>query len=312
MHARSAVVDLYGDHLPAHGWWAPVASIVRLTGTVGVQAPATRTAISRLVAQGWLAPAQRGGVRGYAATPDARERWRHAHTRIYSPGPAPWDGSWHVVHVDSGGERRRRDQVATTLSYLGYGRLGGGTWVSPRPSPELAGSLGRLQVRWVAVHGPLDLADPGAGATWTDPDAGASGADPGAGASGADPGAGAPGAEVRALAASVWDLQSLGSAYTTFTDLALHSARTDAGDPRSAYVARTTLVHEWRRFLFRDPDLPAAVLPQGWPGHRAREVFLQTAELLAPAAAELVAAVLGGDAGSARHPRPGGPARAIG
>lgn len=285
VHARSAVVDLYGDHLPAHGWWAPVSTVVRLTGIVGVQAPATRTAISRLVAQGWLIPEQRAGVRGYAATPDARERWRHAHTRIYSRGPAPWDGSWHVVHVDSGGDRRRRDQVATTLSYLGYGRLGGGTWVSPRPSPELAGSLGRLEVRWVAVHGSLDLADPRAGRT---------------------------GADVRALVASVWDLESLGSAYATFTDLALRCARTDAGDPSAAYVARTTLVHEWRRFLFRDPDLPEAVLPQGWPGHLARELFLETADRLAPTAAELVAAVLAGDADGATHTRQGGPARAIG
>lgn len=270
VHARSAVVDLYGDHLRSHGWWAPVSAIVRLTGAVGVQAPATRTAISRLVAQGWLRPERRGGGRGYAATPDAQERWRRAHDRIYAAGPAPWDGTWHVVHVDSGGERRRRDQVRTTLSYLGYGQLGGGTWISPWPSPELASSLGRLQVRWLAVHGPLELATAGQHAAAAD--------------------AGAP-----ELVASVWDLKSLGRAYETFTELALRSVVEEQRGISSAYATRTRLVHEWRRFLFVDPDLPAAVLPTDWPGHQARQAFLRIAGELAPAAAGFVAGVLAGD-----------------
>lgn len=269
VHARSAVVDLYGDHLSSRGWWAPVSAVVALAGASGVQPPATRTAISRLVAQGWLEAAPRGPVRGYAATPAAQERWRGAHRRIYAPGPADWDGRWHVVHVSAGGDRRRRDQVAATLAYLGYGRLGGGGWLSPRPAAELTTSLGRLGVTWLAVHGPLDA--------------------------GADPGA---------LAARVWDLEALAAAYQEFSADVARVATAPEGGALTAYRSRTWLVHEWRRFLFRDPDLPLAVLPADWPGHLARREFLAAASALAPTAGGFVDETL--DAAGAPAPGAGG------
>jgi phenylacetic acid degradation operon negative regulatory protein len=33
---------------------------------------------------------------------------------------------------------------------------------------------------------------------------------------------------------------------------------------------RTLLIHEYRRVLLRDPNLPEALLPAGWPGIQAR------------------------------------------
>lgn len=267
VHARSAVVDLYGDHLRRRGWWAPVATVVALSGAVGVSPPAARTAISRLGAQGRLEARSVDGVRGYAASARARDRWQRAHDRIYASGPAPWDHRWHVVQVDPGGDRRRREQVTRTLTYLGYGRLGPGGWVSPRPSPELAASLDALAVEWVAVHGELS---------------------PGGGPAGD-----------RALAARVWDLQALATAYDAF-DARLPAVTGDGADvglePQGAYRTRTLLVHEWRRFLFQDPELPPAVLPPGWSGHASRRRFLEVARALAPAADRFVDAVLAGSA----------------
>ena len=52
MHARSALFDLYGDHLLARGGRAPVAALVRLLEPLGIAAPAVRTAVSRMVRQG--------------------------------------------------------------------------------------------------------------------------------------------------------------------------------------------------------------------------------------------------------------------
>jgi phenylacetic acid degradation operon negative regulatory protein len=44
------------------------------------------------------------------------------------------------------------------------------------------------------------------------------------------------------------------------------------------------LVHEWRRFPFRDPGIPAALLPDHWPGHRVQRLFAARHEALSPAA----------------------------
>ena len=70
VHARSALFDLYGDHLIARGGWAPIAAVVGLLGGLDITAPAVRTAVSRMVREGWLEPVERD-ARGYAATAQA-------------------------------------------------------------------------------------------------------------------------------------------------------------------------------------------------------------------------------------------------
>jgi phenylacetic acid degradation operon negative regulatory protein len=268
VHARSAVVDLFGDHLRDHAWWAPVSGIVALTGCCDVRPAATRTAISRLVREGWLVAETRRAARGYAATPAAVERLERAHARIYAPGPPDWDGSWHVVAVDHGGDRRRRDQVAASLAYLGYGRVAVATWVSPWPSPELSTVLTASGATWVGVTGTPDMSVDAGG-----------------------------------LAARVWDLDGLGEDYAGFVRSLPPLPREGGTSGLTAYQVRTQVVHEWRKFLFRDPGLPAQVLPAGWPGAEARVRFLALADALRPAAARWVAEAVGGSPG----PLPGPP-----
>ena len=41
----------------------------------------------------------------------------------------------------------------------------------------------------------------------------------------------------------------------------------------AALRAQTRLVHEWRRFPFLDPRLPAQLLPDSWSGAKAADLF---------------------------------------
>ena len=244
VHARSALFDLYGDHLLDRGGWAPIASSVGLLGSLGISAPAVRTAVSRMVREGWLEPVERG-ARGYAVTARGRERLTAAHARIYRTGGSAWDGQWHVVVLERDFDRNARARCAQALGYLGYGQLAADTWVAPRPSPELSSTLQAHGAAWSGFTGPVDE-------------------------------------NPRQLAARVWDLESLGRAYDTF------SASTPDGDvldeAEAAFVARTELVHAWRLFLFRDPGLPDEVLPADWPGRAAAERFDERARHLMPGA----------------------------
>ncbi|HZB33633.1 MAG TPA: PaaX family transcriptional regulator, partial [Streptosporangiaceae bacterium] len=56
MNARSALFDLYGDHLRDRGGRAPIAAVVKMLSALGIAAPAVRTAVSRMVRQDWLEP----------------------------------------------------------------------------------------------------------------------------------------------------------------------------------------------------------------------------------------------------------------
>ena len=59
-----------------------------------------------------------------------------------------------------------------------------------------------------------------------------------------------------------------------------------------AYAVRFRLVHAWRTFLFRDPQLPPSLLPEGWPGTAAAAFFDRHAARLRPAADRYVDSAL--------------------
>ena len=78
-------------------------------------------------------------------------------------------------------------------------------------------------------------------------------------------------AEARLLAARAWPLDSLAERYQRFLDAFTPIA--DMAVPvEQALPLRLLLVHEWRRVVLRDPLLPAALLPDQWPGSRARDL----------------------------------------
>ena len=258
MHARSALFDLYGDHLLDRGGWAPISASVGLLGSLGISAPAVRTAVSRMVREGWLDPVERE-ARGYAATPRARERLREAHARIYRTTARDWDGRWHLVLVERTPDRNARARTAQALAFLGYGQLVADTWVAPRPSRGLTSALAAAGATWHTFHGEVEE----------------------------DP---------RELAARVWDLDVLGSAYERFT--ATPAGADGAGSPERAFVERSELVHAWRLFLFSDPGLPDAVLPASWPGRQAAQRFDERARALMPAARQWVDHWLAGAGGA--------------
>jgi phenylacetic acid degradation operon negative regulatory protein len=257
MHARSALFDVYGDHLRTRGNRAPVASLVRLLEPVGIAAPAVRTAVSRMVGQGWLEPETLPSGPGYAATPRAIRRLDEAAARIYRTGAHPWDGRWHLLLVEPVRHRSDRARLRAGLTWTGYAELTDGTWVSPWPRPELDDLLSREQV-------------PACRAVVT----------------GFDP---------PERPAQAWDLDTLGEEYAAWLDeVRSWEAGPDADDPdtddpdRAAFATRFRLVHEWRMFLFRDPGLPDELLPADWPGRTAAAHFTSEAARLKPGADRFV------------------------
>lgn len=263
MQARSALFDVYGDHLRRRGGQAPVAGLIRLLGALDIQPPAVRTAISRMVRQGWLAPTATGEGPGYRLTERAERRLDDAYARIYRTGrgtdsAGPWDGRWHVLVTDRPASRSARDRLGADLTFLGYAPLSSGTWIAPRAHPDTKAVLESEAVSADEFSATYD----------------------GMGAS---------------LAGRAWDLAGVAAAYERFEAeaRALLDAMPAGPEPdRAAFATRFRLVHEWRKFLFLDPALPDEVLPTGWPGHRAAALFDEAAGSLLPAASRYVDACL--------------------
>src|SRR3546814_10553954 len=63
---------------------------------------------------------------------------------------------------------------------------------------------------------------------------------------------------------SGWDLATLGEEYAAWLAATRHHDAAPSQDPdRDEFAQRFRLVHAWRKFLFRDPGLPEALLPEG-------------------------------------------------
>jgi phenylacetic acid degradation operon negative regulatory protein len=279
VHARSALFDLYGDHLRARGARAPVAALVRLLAPLGVHPPAVRTAVSRMVRQGWLEPVRIDGQPGYALTSRARRRLDDAAVRIYrteaegnlppdgppdpgDPGDAPggWDGHWHLGILREVPNARRREQLASQLAFLGWAPLSDAAWVGLRNDAEVDQILGLEGIAADRFRAPVDD-------------------------------------DAAEFARRVWKLDELGASYDAWlieakalVDNAGHESADGSGGTgdEQAFAVRSELVHEWRKFLFRDPGLPDELLPDDWAGTRAAEFFDFHADRLGPAAGRFV------------------------
>jgi len=259
VQARSALFDLYGDHLRGRGGAVPVAALVRLLGRLDIAAPAVRTAVSRMVRQGWLAPAATDRGPGYALTERARERLDEAAVRIYRHQPLPdWDGRWSLALMTHSPDRVRRERVQRALEYLGYRQLQPDNWIAPRHSPELVGVAAAEGLPVTHFRAEYDGDD----------------------------------AE---LVERLWRPAELAAAYRQWlTDAREIVAAEAASDPTDdgAFAVRSRLLHEWRKFLFTDPGLPRRLLPADWPGDAAAAYFDEQTARLAPGATRFVDACL--------------------
>jgi phenylacetic acid degradation operon negative regulatory protein len=253
VNARAALFDLYGDHLLSRGGQAPVAGLIRALGALGIAAPAVRTAISRMTAQGWLEPVRGAASASYALTERAEHRLAESGARIYRTRDEVWDGAWHLIVIQRSTDRSQRDRIRAGLRFLGYGSIDDTAWIAARASPELDELLateGLSAERFQATH---------------DDDA-------------------------AALVARVWDLTALAAAYDAWLETArrITSGVTTRSPDERAFAVRSELVHEWRKFLFTDPRLPAELLPRDWGGQRAARYFDEHAQRLLPATSRFV------------------------
>jgi phenylacetic acid degradation operon negative regulatory protein len=256
MRARSALFDVYGDHLRTRGDRAPVSALIRLLEPVGISEPAVRTAISRMAAQGWHEPTRVDDAPGYRASPRAIERLSEAAARIYRSAPEPWDGRWRLLFLDAPRHRGERERLRHELTYLGYAEHAPGVWLCPFDRPEADEAV--AHAGGTARHAVAVELDP-------------------------DP-------------VGAWDLDTLAGSYAAWPELAhrlVGEEQVHADEDERAFAARFRLVHEWRKFLFADPGLPARLLPADWPGVPAAELFTREAGRLKPAADRFVGRCLG-------------------
>ena len=240
--ARSVLLTILGEYvMPRHdALWQE--TLIDALGTLGYKPQAARQALARSVTAGWLRTERVGRRSRVELSAETSAMLETGARRIYAFGsPWEWDGRWLVVVLRVPEERRDvRHQARTQLAWAGFGSLGGGLWISPHAEREeelrdLAGEGSAAELLSLRAEFG-SLGDP------------------------------------RKIVEEAWDLDAVSAAYTTFID---DFARRRPRTPEAVFAAQTLLVHEWRKFPFLDPDLPAEMLPAGWPRESAHDLFTE-------------------------------------
>ena len=258
MKPRAIVWDLFGDHLRyVNGGQIPLGALTQLMGVLGVGESTTRVVLSRMRREGWFGTQRDGRRTSYVPTARSLRLLDEGRTRIFDRGQDDWDGTWRmVIYAVPEQSRGERDQVRRTLAWHGFGPLAAATWISPHP---------RLEVVREALAGlaatRIDLLESRSLSRDAD----------------------------REMAFRCWDLDALGRDYisliTAYEQLPPAAALAALPGPQ-ALRRQVELTASYRALPFRDPDLPAALLPEGWPGRRAHALFLAAHDALhGPAAA---------------------------
>ena len=134
----SLIITLFGDAVVPRGGVLAIATVIALFEPMGIGGPVVRTAVSRLVSEGWLERA--GKARGvYRLTASARAEFARAAARIYGPpAPATEDVALILLPDDEG-----RAEARAALAEAGWGFVAPGVAVAPagRDVPPSAGLI---------------------------------------------------------------------------------------------------------------------------------------------------------------------------
>jgi phenylacetic acid degradation operon negative regulatory protein len=237
--ARGLLFTLLGEFVLPAGGAAWTSAVIAAFARIGVEEKATRQALMRTAAAGWLDAEKVGRRTRWHLTDSARRLLTEGAERIYSfAGPAPdWDGRWLLVSVRiPERDRAARHVVRTRLSWAGFGSLGPGLWISPHPD---------RQAEAIRVLSEAGVADDAHVFVATRPGV----------------------ADARVMVASAWDLTAIEEFYEQFIDDFRDRA------PDDVLARQVELVHAWRRFPAIDPGLPRQLLPSRWSGVKAARLF---------------------------------------
>jgi phenylacetic acid degradation operon negative regulatory protein len=244
LRAGSLITTVFGDSIAPRGGTVWLGSMIRAMAEFGISERLVRTSVFRLAKDGWLQSTQLGRRSFYSLTDDGREKFRIATHRIYGEPVTDWDGNWCLLLL-SNLDAQEKETVRRECAWLGFGALSANLLAHPaHESSDLDIALRKLGVAddIVVMNGHALRSD----------------------------------GPLRRMVRSAWNLDDIDARYehfvTMFRPLIRALQKSSDVTPRSAFVARTLLIQEYRKVLLRDPQLPVELLPSGWHGAAAYQL----------------------------------------
>ncbi|MDH3740211.1 MAG: phenylacetic acid degradation operon negative regulatory protein PaaX [Hyphomicrobiales bacterium] len=253
--AGPLIITMFGDTIAPRGGNIWLGSLIGLMSHFGISERLVRTVVFRLARDGWFETRSAGRRSFYELTQQSRTTFAEADQRIYTASLPSWDGSWTLVQALPDLPAKDRQQLRDTLKWYGFGQLSPSLMIHPRtsnPAPfngaDHTGSV-VFQARQEDFAGTASPTD---------------------------------------IAGAAWNIAGLSTAYATLIQRFSPFIKIIPAKPAHCFVLRTLLIHEYRRILLKDPQLPAALTPPDWPGGEARNLAAELYHLVTPATDEFI------------------------
>lgn len=243
IRSGSLIISVFGDSISQHGNSVWLGSLIDALEPFGVNSRLVRTAVYRNSQNGWLTSVPSGRRSYYSFSDYGLRHYEKAARRIYVEKPCNWDGHWTLVLTGSVADSAR-ETLRRELQWLGFGNLGSGLMACPGANRQsLDETLNELHLteRVAVMRATTD--------------------------------------EIKSdqvlneMVKDCWALEQLAARYSqflgTFKPVLNAVSRAKSLQPEDAFQIRTLLIHEYRRILLKDTDLPRQVLPDNWPGRAA-------------------------------------------
>lgn len=256
---KSYIVTVFGDVLSQHGDWIWLGSLIETLAPLGFSERLIRTSVFRLVKEDWLQVKKSGRCSYYAFTETAKLHYEKAARRIYASDAKKWHGNWLLV-LPTFVPEQQLSAFRRQMHWLGFSSLNAGSLSSDvlaHPSIDkqsLEETLTEMQLKESVIVFTSKTLD-----QYSDK-------------------------ALKKVVQTRWHLDELDLQYQKFINNYHHfyvELPTEITEQES-FLLRTLLIHEYRRILLKDHELPIEMLPKDWAGYSAhglvKHLYRQLAE----------------------------------
>lgn len=248
LSGTSLIMTVFGDCVYHHGGIISLASLIQLMDVFGFNERSVRTAVFRLVQNGWLVSEKIGRTSYYRVTENSRQSFVQADAKIYNFNHMEWDKKWDLVLLSSV-ELDNKQTLKKELEWLGFANIASNVMAYPGCEHlKLQNLLLNLKMTEQVVLFEAETLH-----FWQD----------------SYP-------TVKRMVEVNWPIRELHARYDKFIrdfrEFMNLVESTDDLDAMQAFQVRILLIHQYRRILLKDPDLPFELLPSNWLSLNARNL----------------------------------------
>jgi phenylacetic acid degradation operon negative regulatory protein len=248
LSGTSLIMTIFGDCIFHRGGIISLASLIQLMDVFGFNERSVRTAVFRLVQNGWLVSEKIGRTSYYRVTESSRQRFIMADQKIYSFTHQEWNQKWDLVLLSSV-ELENKLLLKKELEWLGFANIATNVMAYPGcDHHKLQNLLLNLKMTEQVVVFKAEAL-----LLWQE----------------SYP-------TVKRMVETNWPVQELHQRYEkligVFREFFHLVENEEELDPVQAFQLRILLIHQYRRILLKDPNLPFELLPSNWLSINARNL----------------------------------------